>query len=147
MSALLCPRCGTEHDAAVEGRSADDFCPSCDYPLFFAAIPAPAPAPAAEAEAPPPPPTAPTTATATTEPVPVVVPAALRPCPACTEPNDVATVFCVTCGHAVDADPGPLFDPEPADFPPPPTPSSAAFVLSLLALLVALAALVVALVF
>lgn len=133
MSGLACPRCGAAHAGAVADRGAEDFCGSCDFPLFFVPVPPPADPPAAEAAA-------------VTAPVAVVAVAALRPCPSCLEPNDPAGVFCTRCGHALDADPGPLFEPDAAAFPDESSPSSAALVVSVLALVVALVALAVALV-
>ena len=36
MSIVLCPQCGFENSDPEGVRSAEGFCQSCDYPLFFA---------------------------------------------------------------------------------------------------------------
>lgn len=33
---IVCPECGTASAVALARRDADDFCPTCDYPLFWA---------------------------------------------------------------------------------------------------------------
>lgn len=33
---IVCPECGTPSAVALARRDADDFCPTCDYPMFWA---------------------------------------------------------------------------------------------------------------
>ena len=143
MTSIECPQCHTVHQGDVSGRAAADFCPQCDYPLFFApesAVedgPGDAFVPAAEA--------ATATANVATGPPPAVVDdEEQRICTACLAANPLEAVFCGRCGHALDADPGPLYGPDTLAMPAPASSSSAALVLSLLALLIAMIALVLA---
>lgn len=37
MPEITCPECGTEQNLVAIRRGADEFCPHCDFPLFWAA--------------------------------------------------------------------------------------------------------------
>ena len=100
---LACPECGTVSTVHADRRLATDFCPTCDYPLFWARPSAGADvgdgpsddalrrAPGASGNA---------------------VDATLA-CPACNELNVSKAVVCVRCGSPMDPPPPP---------PPPPLP-------------------------
>lgn len=106
---LACPECGTVSTVHADRRLATDFCPTCDYPLFWARPSSSAladdgssddalrRAPGASGNA---------------------APATLA-CPACAElnvPTSVPGARCVRCGSLMDPPPPP---------PPPPLPEPA----------------------
>jgi hypothetical protein len=107
---IPCPSCGTVAHLDQVRRDASEFCPTCDYPLFWAR----------------------TTGFGTDEGgldgenglrrLPGTagrVAVASLFCPTCTEPNVVTAVLCIRCGS--DLHPAP---PEPVTviLPPPPEP-------------------------
>lgn len=103
---VTCPECGTVADVSAGGRAASDFCPACDYPLFWARATT---APAAGSVTDDARLRAPGTGGTTT--------ASSLPCPACGEQNPPAGVTCLRC--AADLRPAPPPAPEPV---PPPVP-------------------------
>jgi hypothetical protein len=101
---VTCPECGALATVRAGRRTAGDFCPSCDYPLFWArpqAVTGPAVrtddalrrAPGASGS---------------------LVPTSLA-CPECAELNLPSAVVCVRCG-------APMTPPPPPPEPPPPAP-------------------------
>ncbi|WP_420114783.1 hypothetical protein [Pseudactinotalea sp.] len=103
---VTCPECGTITTVSATGRGASDFCPSCDYPLFWAGSGGVNARPEASDGALF---RAPGTSGSTT-------PSALV-CPACGEHNPTTGVACLRCG--ADLHPAPPPAPEP---PAPPQP-------------------------
>ena len=114
---IPCPECGTPSAIHTDQRLATDFCPTCDYPLFWAR---PSVAPAgvegrtddALRRAPG------ASGTAT--------PATLA-CPVCNELNLPNAAVCVRCGADMNPPPPPPPPPPPAPQPviivqPPPPP-------------------------
>ncbi|MCV2395220.1 hypothetical protein OEB99_12955 [Actinotalea sp. M2MS4P-6] len=104
---IVCPECGTPTVVDLSRRDSDDFCPRCDYPLFWAR-------PRDRSEAPPEdtdgylrraPGASGNTLTAT------------MPCPECGELNDPTADVCVRCG--ADMNPAPPPEPEPLPVPEP----------------------------
>ncbi|WP_426594380.1 hypothetical protein ACPPVS_02420 [Cellulomonas sp. McL0617] len=103
---LACPECGTVSTVHADRRLATDFCPTCDYPLFWARPSSGAGpddgssddalrrAPGASGNA----------------------LSATLACPACAELNVPTAVRCVRCGALMDPPPPP---------PPPPLPEPA----------------------
>lgn len=143
MIVLTCPRCNRPQEADIDSRPAESFCADCDYPLFFAP-----PGAVVVAPAPPPEPT-PTPVPA----VPAVAEPEVQPeptnglhtvCPHCGAENPPFTVVCRQCAKPVDAEDWPAPEPTVALVAEPRT-ASVALALSVLALLVAFAALVAAL--
>lgn len=111
---VICPECGTQAIVSSGGRAATDFCPTCDYPLFWAASS-----------------TVRTTAVTTDEALKrspgtsgTSAPSAIA-CPACGERNPPSADLCLRCG--ADLHPAPPPPPEPPAAPepvivvPPPT--------------------------
>lgn len=104
---VRCPECGTITAISAGGRAATDFCPSCDYPLFWVSTRELAASTDAESDdalyrAPG---TSGTTA------------ASAIACPACGERNPPSGQLCLRC--SADLHPAPLPVPEP---PSPPEP-------------------------
>jgi hypothetical protein len=103
---LACPECGTVSTVHADRRLASDFCPTCDYPLFWArpsssggldldaSDDALRRAPGASGNA----------------------LSATVACPACAELNVPTAVTCVRCGSLMNPPPPP---------PPPPLPEPA----------------------
>ena len=108
---LACPECGTVSTVHADRRLATDFCPTCDYPLFWARPSSGASvddgssddalrrAPGASGSA---------------------LPATLA-CPACSELNVPTAVRCVRCNALMDPPPPPP-PPPPAEPAPAPAP-------------------------
>ncbi len=103
---VTCPECGTTSDVTLTRREAADFCPRCDFPLFWT----PATIQLGDQE------TAgetlrrlPGTAGRTT--------VAAVPCPHCSEANPIAALTCVRCGLPMAA------PPPPVHVAPPPLPA------------------------
>jgi hypothetical protein len=104
LAEITCPECGATATVGTGRRTAGDFCPSCDYPLFWArprAIHGPETrvddalrrAPGASG---------------------AVLPSSLA-CPECAELNVPSAVRCVRCGALMQP-------PPPVPEPPPPAP-------------------------
>lgn len=108
MARIECPSCGAIVDLGTLRQSAEEFCPSCDYPLFWARSREGAPEPDEESEE----------GRALAAAVRRRPGAAGRkvlagePCPVCQELNTPRAVYCHRCG--ADMRPPP---------PPPPTPA------------------------
>lgn len=110
---ITCPECGEISTIDIARRRAEDFCPACDYPLFWAR--SAVITPSGEETG------------ASLRRLPGTVgraaTAALN-CPHCTEPNSPTALVCIRCGgdmHPVA--PPPLLEPEPVYVaPPPPAP-------------------------
>lgn len=100
---VTCPECGATASVRAGRRTASDFCPSCDYPLFWArpqvAEAAPDQTDDARWRAPG---------------VSGASSTASLACPECAELNVPTATHCVRCGAAMTPPPPP---PEP---PPPP---------------------------
>ncbi|MCR6493032.1 hypothetical protein [Cellulomonas sp. P24] len=104
---IVCPECGAPSTVALARRDADDFCPICDYPLFWArpqdrkgggedgADDARWRSPGASGAS--------------------LI--ATVPCPVCRELNVPSAVVCVRCG--ADMNPPPPPEPEPVPAPEP----------------------------
>ena len=110
---VTCPECGTITTVSANGRGASDFCPSCDYPLFWAGSSGSAGAAASTSEDALY--RAPGTSGATT-------PSALA-CPACGERNPTSGDFCLRCGSDLHPAPPPVPEapaaPQPIVINPP----------------------------
>lgn len=104
---VTCPECGTVTTVSTTGRGAGDFCPSCDYPLFWAGSRGGQNSGATTSEDALY--RAPGTSGTTT-------PSAIA-CPACAERNPVTGDLCLRCGS--DLHPAPPVEPDP---PAPPQP-------------------------
>lgn len=116
---IACPSCGTVSYYTELGRDASGFCRECDFPLFWARTPRPAAAGIGDGDGGLRrlPGTAGRVALATID------------CPACTEPNPVASVICIRCGSElrpappiVLPPPEPVIVPEPEPLPVPAPP-------------------------
>lgn len=107
---VTCPECGSIAHVRAGQRLASDFCPTCDYPLFWARPTAAAAdaqdSPDARWRAP----GASGTAAVST-----------LGCPACAELNLPTALTCVRCGAS-------MTPPPPAIEPPPPAPAPVVFV-------------------
>lgn len=107
---VTCPECGTMAEVSPARREAVDFCPSCDFPLFWAR--STVVLPSSEATG------------ASLRRLPGTVGKAATasiPCPHCGEPNSPAAQICVRCSLSmvIVAPPPP---PAPVYVPPPPLP-------------------------
>lgn len=109
---VVCPTCNTASCFDQLARDASCFCPTCDYPLFWAKQAAFANSSLGPERQPPP---AGRRRLPGTEGWAV---AEKLPCPQCAEPNLVTSELCVRCG----ADLRPLPPPPPRQAPPPPAP-------------------------
>lgn len=102
---VSCPGCGRSSWIHTRRRSSEDFCPGCDYPLFWArgrVLRAEGDADGASVRR------LPGTAGRTT--------VATRPCPSCSELNPLGAVTCLRCGSLMDPvvePPAPEPEPEP----------------------------------
>lgn len=98
---IPCPRCGQL--VAVSGKRprADEFCPDCDYPVFWARPPWQDPSESSEGRL-----RLPGTGGAADE-FGVL-------CPHCAEPNHLGAEFCIRCGQSMVLPPPTVFvEPEP----------------------------------
>jgi uncharacterized paraquat-inducible protein A len=106
MPDITCPECGQVTTLATIRRAADEFCPHCDYPLFWApSSVAPIAAGAAASNA-------------TLRRLPGAggrVRIGTRVCPECGELNPMGEIYCIRCTAELDPKP-----PEPEPPPPPP---------------------------
>lgn len=116
MPDITCPSCATVTHLVDLRRDASEFCPTCDYPLFWARSTTFGGTNGDSAGAGLR--RLPGTAGRATE--------LFLACPNCTEPNPVSGVNCIRCGadlHPVAAPPPkPLPPPPPVLAPPPPPP-------------------------
>lgn len=116
MPDIVCPECGQATSFVAIRRAADEFCPKCDYPLFWApsAIPMATPG---------------STNLATLRRLPGAggrQRVGSKVCPECGELSPLTETHCIRCG--ADLDPKPAPPPEPAPIrevvvPPPPPPA------------------------
>lgn len=112
MADIVCPECGQITTLTTIRKAADEFCPHCDYPLFWA----PAAAPLAMSTTP---------SDATLRRLPGAagrLSIGTLVCPACGELNPMAETHCIRCGASLHPEPEPEPEPEPAPPPPPPPP-------------------------
>jgi hypothetical protein len=112
---VVCPTCNTRSCLDGLSRDARSFCPTCDYPLFWAKPTVP-PVRAAPVEA---------TAWGSRRRLPGTEGRCLGArltCPQCSEPNVVTNSLCVRCG--ADLHPLPVA-PEVVTLPPPQPPRPA----------------------
>lgn len=108
MASLTCPGCGTVTDLDKFDKSAEEFCRTCDYPLFWAVSPEVMVYANGEA------------ADTTLKRLPGAGgrrELASAACPTCAELNPLDAEVCVRCGG-----PMVLVEPEPEPEPPPPPP-------------------------
>jgi hypothetical protein len=108
--AVECPGCGHGVEIEPGRRSAELFCPRCDYPLFWVSPPRPA---EGDEE----------TGDTVLRRLPGAAGIRLRatvPCPVCRELNAVIALLCLRCGADMHPEPEP--EPEPVPEPPPPPP-------------------------
>lgn len=102
---VACPGCGRSSWIHTRRRSSEDFCPDCDYPLFWArgrVLRADGDSDGASVRR------LPGTAGRTT--------VATRPCPSCSELNPLGNITCLRCGSLMD----PIVEvaaPEPEPMP------------------------------
>lgn len=102
---LGCPECGTQVTTRTGQRLASDFCPTCDYPMFWARR-SEAATPAADGDS-----------TRRSPGVQGTRQGARIACPACEEPNLPEALVCLRCGASmiVPVVPPPVVPPpEPA---------------------------------
>ncbi len=116
MTTLTCPDCGHQAFFDRMRRGADEFCPTCDYPLFWAK----SDVPIGELEE---------SVDATRRRLPGAggrLTIGSRTCPECTEHNRLSATHCIRCGADLDPPPAPEPEPEPepivVELPPPPPP-------------------------
>ncbi len=102
---VVCPECGTRATVSTAARRASDFCPTCDYPLFWARTSGLPDEPADR----------PDDALRRAPGALGAVPVASIACPACGELNLPGARTCVRCGSPMDP-------PAPAPAPPLPEP-------------------------
>ncbi|MXG88817.1 hypothetical protein [Nocardioides flavescens] len=109
---VTCPECGTRSQVALNRRRSQDFCPRCDYPLFWTPSTILTDGDAADQ--------------ASLRRLPGTagrVTVASRTCPHCSESNQLTALTCVRCGGLMDPPapepvfvaptPAPVVEPEP----------------------------------
>ena len=105
MADVTCPRCGTATEMLAVRRAAEEFCPRCDYPLFWTPSAAPMMVAGGNAQT-------------TLRRMPGTEgrrSVGSKPCPECSELNPTGATHCWRC--EADLDP-----PPPPPPPPPPEP-------------------------
>jgi hypothetical protein len=107
MTQVTCPECATITTVSATGRAASDFCPSCDYPLFWAGSSGGRGATDTTSE------DALYRAPGTSG---ASAPSAIA-CPACGERNPPNGDLCLRCGSELHPAPAPA--PEPPQAPQP----------------------------
>ena len=110
MPDIVCPECGHLSSFVAIRRSSDEFCPQCDYPLFWAPTAVPMATPGS-------------TNLATLRRLPGAggrQRVGSKVCPECGELSPLTETHCIRCG--ADLDPKPIPVPSPA----PPSASAAA---------------------
>jgi hypothetical protein len=106
-----CPGCGIVVTLEPGRRDAAAFCPSCDYPLFWAGGRATVLDTNADAEA----------SLRRLPGTAGMVTVGMITCWQCREPNPVTNTFCLRCGADLSGPPV-VVEPEPEPVPPPPPP-------------------------
>lgn len=106
-STIACPECGTLTTVTLSRRDADDFCPSCDYPMFWARPQQAVVGPGLEGD----------DARRRSPGASGSVHVATVPCPSCNELNLPGAWICVRCGGSMVVPPPP--EPEPVPVPEP----------------------------
>lgn len=115
MPDIVCPECGHQSSFVAIRRSADEFCPQCDYPLFWAPTAVPMATPGS-------------TNLATLRRLPGAggrQRVGSKVCPECGELSPLTETHCIRCGADLDPKPEPEPEPEPIRdvvVPPPPPP-------------------------
>lgn len=104
---IVCPECGTASPVALARRDADDFCPTCDYPLFWAR----------PQDRTVPPQDGPDDARRRSPGASGALLLATAPCPVCEELNLPSAVVCVRCGADMVPPPPPVPVPLPVPQP------------------------------
>jgi len=102
MPEITCPECGHQANLVAIRRGAEEFCPQCDFPLFWASSAVPAMSKGSNSDN-------------TLRRLPGAGgrrPVGSKICPGCGELNPVSNVDCLRCG--VELDPRP---PEPETEP------------------------------
>lgn len=115
---VTCPECGTVTRVRGDRRLASDFCPTCDYPLFWAHPTRTDEAPQESGD----------DARWRAPGASGSVVASTLACPVCSELNLPTAVTCVRCGSPMTPPPPPVPAPPPAPAPvvviqPPPPPA------------------------
>ncbi|MAT03656.1 MAG: hypothetical protein CL424_01230 [Acidimicrobiaceae bacterium] len=115
MPDIVCPECGHESSFVAIRRSSDEFCPQCDFPLFWAPTAVPMATPGS-------------TNMATLRRLPGAggrQRVGSKVCPECGELSPLTETHCIRCGADLDPKPVPAPEPEPIRevlVPPPPPP-------------------------
>lgn len=104
---IVCPECGTASAVSLARRDADDFCPTCDYPLFWAR---PQDRTVAAQDGP-------DDARRRSPGASGALLLATVPCPVCAELNLPSAVVCIRCGADMVPPPPPVPVPLPAPQP------------------------------
>ena len=113
MTTITCPECGEISTFETMRRTADEFCPKCDFPLFWAksdhlgGLDDGSAAANARRRLP---------GTGGRVTIGSII------CPECTEHNALQATHCSHCGADLDPQPEPEPEPEPEPLPPPPPP-------------------------
>jgi hypothetical protein len=112
MADIVCPECGQITSLTAIRRAADEFCPHCDFPLFWAPAAQPLIAGSAANDA-------------TLRRLPGAGGRQMigtLVCPTCGELNPMSEVWCIRCTSPLHPLPEPEPEPEPEPPPPPPPP-------------------------
>jgi hypothetical protein len=112
MAEIVCPECGQITSLTAIRRAADEFCPHCDFPLFWAPAAAPLVAGSSANDA-------------TLRRLPGAGGRQMigtLVCPTCGELNPMSETWCIRCGSPLHPLPEPEPEPEPEPPPPPPPP-------------------------
>lgn len=110
MAEITCPECGHQTDLVSIRRSSEEFCPQCDFPLFWVSSNVPATVPGANSDA-------------TLRRLPGAGGrhrVGSKVCPECGELNPLGETHCLRC--RAELDPKPVAPVVAAPPPPPPPP-------------------------
>jgi hypothetical protein len=113
MATLTCPGCGSEVEVGQFSKSSEEFCPTCDYPLFWATPPHEVVLESGDG------------ADTTLRRLPGAggrLQIATAACPTCNELNALDATTCIRCGGPmvlVEPEPEPEPAPEPEPEPEP----------------------------
>jgi ribosomal protein L40E len=113
MADIICPECGHRSELLSIRRSSEEFCPQCDYPLFWVSSAVPATARGGSSDA-------------TLRRLPGAggrQRVGTKVCPACGELNPLAATHCIRC--SADLEPKPVEPPPVVVAAPPPPPPPA----------------------